>query len=542
MSNKIRIVALVLALLSSFAAFGNASAQTPPTCDPAGSTNGTATPPYVNTDQFTLLVGTGYTPGEAVSFFFTLPNGNVIGTAAPVEGGVAPDGTVGLRLTITPAIATLGAGRWAITYVGATSQRQSVIYFCVNSVPPAQPTAQPTAVPPIATTQPTAQPTTPPTSQPTTQPTAQATAPVTPTTGTPPSTSMVYGVTMDNRLVSFQSSAPATLVNNVAIGGLQSGENVLGIDFRPATGQLFGLGSSNRLYTIDLTSGAATQVGTAVLTTTLSGADFGFDFNPVVDRIRVTSNTGQDLRLNPNNGQVAAVDGTLTYTTTDRNTGATPNIVGSAYSNNIPGPASTTLYDIDSNLDNLVTQNPPNAGVLNTVGSLGVDTTGMVGFDIAGSGTAFASLMLTGTNTSSLYSISLETGAATMVGAIGSNLAIRDISLMLTAAPATVTPAPATPAPATATAVATAPPAETPTSAPTTAPTMLPTEVPPTAVPTMAAPPTMMPLPTGVIPGMPTTGQGDDMSGMLLATTLLVSFGLISVGYLARRKQANTGR
>jgi hypothetical protein len=102
---------------------------------------------------------------------------------------------------------------------------------------------------------------------------------------------MLYGSTASNRLVSFSSTAPGTLMTNVAITGLQGGENVVGIDFRPATGQLLALGSTSRIYTLDVSTGAATQIGTNVFTTTLNGTEFGFDFNPTVDRIRVTSDS-----------------------------------------------------------------------------------------------------------------------------------------------------------------------------------------------------------------------------------------------------------
>lgn len=48
------------------------------------------------------------------------------------------------------------------------------------------------------------------------------------------------------------------------------------------------------------------------------------------------------------------------------------------------------LYVIDSSLDILAIQDPPNDGVLNTVGSLGVDTNNRTAFDITPSGEAFA--------------------------------------------------------------------------------------------------------------------------------------------------------
>ncbi|HVF31180.1 MAG TPA: DUF4394 domain-containing protein, partial [Pyrinomonadaceae bacterium] len=131
----------------------------------------------------------------------------------------------------------------------------------------------------------------------------------------------IYGVTTANALVRFDSATPGTVSTIGVISGLQPGESIVGIDFRPSNGQLYGLGSTSRLYTINITNGVATQVGSAGAFT-LSGTDFGFDFNPVVDRIRITSNTGQNLRINPDNG-------TLTATDTPLNPGA-PNVNASA--------------------------------------------------------------------------------------------------------------------------------------------------------------------------------------------------------------------
>src|SRR5262249_34672066 len=157
--------------------------------------------------------------------------------------------------------------------------------------------------------------------------------------------------------------------------------------------------------------GAATQVGGAGAFT-LSGTAFSFDFNPTVDRIRVISNTGQNLRLNPNDGTLAATDTALAYATGDPNAAATPRAVGSAYKNNFEGATTTTLYDIDSSLDILVTQSPPNSGSLNTVGALGFDTSDLVGFDISGiTGIAHAALTAPAGNASQLFKIDLTTGA-----------------------------------------------------------------------------------------------------------------------------------
>lgn len=236
----------------------------------------------------------------------------------------------------------------------------------------------------------------------------------------------VFGVTTANNLVRFNSSRPNTIIRTTTITGLQAGENVLGIDFRPATGELYALGSNSRLYTVDTGTGEATFV--ADLSIPLNGTNFGFDFNPTVDRIRIVSNTDQNLRVNPADGS-AIVDGTLVYLGNDTNAGRNPNIVASAYTNSFAGATSTTLYDIDSNLDTLVVQNPANSGFLATIGSLNVNTTGEVGFDIAPNNVAIAALQISGITRSTLYTINLATGSAVLVGPIGGGEVIRGIAV-----------------------------------------------------------------------------------------------------------------
>ena len=215
-----------------------------------------------------------------------------------------------------------------------------------------------------------------------------------------PTNPVGYSIDNANSLMIFDLTAAAFGVSK-AITGLQAGETVLGIDMRPANGQLYALGSSSRLYTINMSSGAAAAVGTAPFTTLLSGTSFGFDFNPTVDRIRVVSNTGQNLRLNPNTGLIAAIDGSL-------NPG-TPNVASAAYTNNFAGATTTTLYVIDATTDKLYTQNPPNNGALVEVGSLGINIGADNGFDIGGrSGKAYG-LFSIGSLTK-LYTLDLTTG------------------------------------------------------------------------------------------------------------------------------------
>ena len=218
-----------------------------------------------------------------------------------------------------------------------------------------------------------------------------------------PTNPVAYAVNQINNLLIFNPTTSEGMISK-SITGLQSGEMVLGIDMRPATAQLFALGSSSRIYTINMSNGVATVVGGAAFTPALSGTSFGFDFNPTVDRIRVVSNSGQNLRLNPITGAVAASDPNL-------NPG-TPSVDGAAYTNSFPGATTTTLYDLDYASNNLHIQSPANAGTLDAGKPLGIDIMAGNGFDIGGrTNNAWAILQVNGMN--GLYSIDLSSGAAT---------------------------------------------------------------------------------------------------------------------------------
>ena len=220
-----------------------------------------------------------------------------------------------------------------------------------------------------------------------------------------------YGVTQDNRLVTFQSDNVTNVEPSHAITGLPGGESIVGLDVRPLNGQLYALGKTSRLYVINPRTGAARQVGATPFIPVLAGASFGFDFNPTVDRIRVTSDAEQNLRLNPDDGTVAGVDTNLAYAPGDPGAGTNPNVAGSAYTNSFAGATATTLYDIDNARHALVIQNPPNDGTLTTVGALGTDNNA-VAFDIGDGNVAYA--VLNGEqNRQNLYRIDLSTGHAT---------------------------------------------------------------------------------------------------------------------------------
>ncbi len=233
----------------------------------------------------------------------------------------------------------------------------------------------------------------------------------------------------DRERVRIRSRRPIT--------GLTPGEILVGIDFRPFNGQLYGLGTPGggpdaaQLYIINTETAVATKVGNP--TAVLGGSSFGFDFNPVPDRIRVVSNAGQNLRLNPNDGTIAGMGGmedtVLAYAAGDPNAGRLPSVVGVAYTNPDNDPqTNTVLYDIDSRRDTdptpgggdvLAIQVPPNGGQLNTVGRLRINTDDIVGFDISHRNAALAALKELGRNSSRLVSIDLLSGRATDRGRVG---------------------------------------------------------------------------------------------------------------------------
>ncbi|MFD1256182.1 DUF4394 domain-containing protein [Mucilaginibacter terrae] len=211
---------------------------------------------------------------------------------------------------------------------------------------------------------------------------------------------VAYALSSDNELMIFNPANIAPIAK--AITGLQTGETILGIDFRPLNGQIYALGSTSRIYTLNASSGLATSVGT--LTTALSGVSFGFDFNPVADRIRIVSNTGQNLRVNPADG-ATTVDGSITPT-------ANLALSATAYTNSFAGATATTMFAINASTGRLYSLTDPNSGVLaNDIGSLGVTIDAANGFDISSrTGDAYAILTVGGTTR--FYGINLTTGAA----------------------------------------------------------------------------------------------------------------------------------
>jgi hypothetical protein len=244
------------------------------------------------------------------------------------------------------------------------------------------------------------------------------------------------GLTADQRLVRFEECRPRSGQEIGRVSGLRAPDTVLvGIDFRVQDGQLYGVGNGGGVYTLNTTTAQATFVN--ALTTPLAGTFFGVDFNPAANALRIISDTGQNLRL-PFAGPLAGqtqTDSPLNYPGPPAINPAT-GLSGTAYTDNDLDPnTGTTLFNIDTVLNQVVIQSPPNAGVLVVTGPLTVDPDTSVGFDIytqlrdgaAIANNGFASLVVGGVF--GLYRINVVTGQATLIGAFGE--ALIDIAIPL---------------------------------------------------------------------------------------------------------------
>jgi hypothetical protein len=200
---------------------------------------------------------------------------------------------------------------------------------------------------------------------------------------------------------------------------------LVGIDVRPADGLLYGLVADGTVVTIAM-DGKATMK--SKLDTMLGAGVTGtVDFNPVADRMRIIGSDGMNLRANIDDGKVTT-DGALKYADSDMHKGEKPNIVAGAYTNSFKGTKETALYDIDATIGGLIKQAPPNDGVLNAIGKLGLKAD-KAAFDIASDGKGGNEAWLMSGDT--LYSVDLATGKTTEAAKItGLSETVRDIAIL----------------------------------------------------------------------------------------------------------------
>jgi hypothetical protein len=244
----------------------------------------------------------------------------------------------------------------------------------------------------------------------------------------------VIGLTDEGQLVSFRARSPEKTRQIGYVTGFTGTDTAfVGIDFRVQDGKLYGVGNGGGVYTIDPTTAAATFVN--ALTEPLVGTMFGVDFNPAADRLRIISDAGQNLAHNVNG--VTAANAALTYTAPPAMPVAALGVTAAAYTNNDlnqPG-TGTTLFDLDTTLDQVAIQSPPGNGILVATGKLGVDAVAASGFDIYSlledgvtvANFPFATLAVNGAYR--FYSVNLTTGQAISLGAFDE--AVVDIAIPL---------------------------------------------------------------------------------------------------------------
>lgn len=234
----------------------------------------------------------------------------------------------------------------------------------------------------------------------------------------------VLGLAGEKTLVMFDTDKPDA-ATSVEISGV---DVLVGMDFRPADKSIVGVTAGNVIVRIDAKTGVATEVAKMDIPLTIGDAPVVVNFNPAADRLRYMTGT-TNHRVHPDTGAVT-VDGSLAFEEGDMHKGETPNIVAAAYTNSTGKPEKTAMYNIDATIGALIQQTKPNDGTLKAIGKLGIEAMAKTyAFDIQATGEGKNAAWLVADNT--LYTVNLETGAATKAGAIaGVGMPIKSITVM----------------------------------------------------------------------------------------------------------------
>lgn len=220
----------------------------------------------------------------------------------------------------------------------------------------------------------------------------------------------VLAVTADNAcLVRFSLSDPSTVV---AVGSLDVAGSVVGLDFRPASGELYALTDMGQLVLVDPMTAETTLVTASI--GELAGARYDIDFNPAANALRLISDARQNFRMGTpalveNAQQQALVDGTFGYL---------QGVVATAYTNVNPGQEGTQMFVISADARTFFQQNP-NVGLLTRIGALfpNAESVDVKGYNVftteGGMNEHYAVFEVDGSV--GLYSINPETAATTLI-------------------------------------------------------------------------------------------------------------------------------
>ena len=74
---------------------------------------------------------------------------------------------------------------------------------------------------------------------------------------------MLYATDSGGNLISFRAGSPSRIRSSVPLTGLPAGVKLVGIDFRPATGDLYSVGTDNVVYRVNPFTGIAIAEGPA---------------------------------------------------------------------------------------------------------------------------------------------------------------------------------------------------------------------------------------------------------------------------------------
>jgi hypothetical protein len=259
----------------------------------------------------------------------------------------------------------------------------------------------------------------------------------------------IYAVDLNNRLLLFGSESPTAIARMVGISGLPIFSRIVGIDFRPSTGELYGVGNDSRVYVLDRETGAATPVSEGRFEPNIVSffdAHFGMGFEPATERIRlISAESGANWALNPDDG--TAVRGqTVRYAAGDPNEGLRPAILGLDYG---PPAAETAgalaaararfpceelLWAIDADRAELIGSCDPDEGDFTSLGPMPgiVSLAGCGEIKFGPEGNLFASLLRYAEEldelVSSLATIDPETGSITWLGDIPDDSPIQSIA------------------------------------------------------------------------------------------------------------------